>query len=125
MGVLFALRLPPSAMGHIPLACWPVLHTLHPGSLCSISGCQASAAGYSLDGFLITLGACLEATELGTLVFASRSQVHTGPVVLLPLHPALFRLEPCLELNRAPTLSFLGHVPIGCPRGNRVTEGIC
>lgn len=46
-------------------------------------------------------------------------------LVLLPLHPPLLILEPCLELNRAPTLSFLGHAPIGCPWGNRVTEGIC
>lgn len=40
-----------------------------------------------------------------------------------PFPPALLRLEPCLELNRAPTLSFLGHVPISYPRGNRVMEG--
>lgn len=70
--------------------------------------------------FSVTLGARLEAVELGTL-----NQVYTGPLFSFPLHPALLRLESCLELNRAPTLSLLGHVPIGCPWGNRVTEGIC
>lgn len=46
-------------------------------------------------------------------------------LVLPPPHPAPLRLEPRLEPNRAPTLSFLGHVPIGCPWGNRVTRDVC
>lgn len=76
-------------------------------------------------GFLVTPGAWLEPTEPGTRVPMSLCQEYTGALVLPPPHPALLRLEPGLEPNRAPTLSFLGHVPIGCPWGNRVTRDVC
>ena len=102
------------------------------GLFCTCSAQAHSAAGVtarpqalttwwlSVDSQILA-GACGAWHSGAHVSMPGAHQALVLPLLLL----ALLRLEPCLEPNRAPTLLFLGQVPIRCPWGNRVTGAIC